>query len=543
MADDMTGNLSERTHVRKPTVSFNFMLRVEALYDVPCKDIKVIRKENEYDYIQEGGLNDFVHMIRKPISKPFTIQVERYVGEKFYDPLSLGTKLVLPVFLSVGRYLNPSFFLPDRQYIFTGCEVMSKEYGELNAERAGLLTETTTIAFSRMYTIDNPFEQEKESWIFDGTKAGQGTASRNQIMADFEPSKEEMASRSQRWSMAKNFGGKDKVTGDSYSSRQNAYLAGDLDLSKDEMKAKAKKWAFDGDKKEGNGESSAMTPEKKGVANPDTASKAQMEGKAIKWEFDTKANFGGKGDSARANVVEVKDKNGNVIGKAGHGIVEDRAATMASRAALWEFDTKDNPTGKGVKSRQNYTESTDADGNTTGSGIGVPEVSKETMKSRASKWEFDEKNPAGNGTRNRQNYLETTDADGNKTGSGKGVAEKTRGEMEAKANRWPDAKSANTQEMTPKETMEQNSRRWPDKASANTWEMKPSDNRIWPPTNSAKTKEMTPQSSMEQQARTWPPTNSANTKPMTPKSTMEQQSRRWPNAKSAKTIADFLSNV
>ncbi|MBQ7706670.1 MAG: hypothetical protein IJT72_02685 [Lachnospiraceae bacterium] len=466
MADDMSGNVSTRTHIRKPTVNFNFMLRIEALYDVPCKDIKVIRKENEYDYIQEGGVNDFVHMIRKPISKPFTLQIERYVGEKFYDPLSLGTKLLLPVFLSVGRYLNPSFFLPDRQYIFTGCEVMSKEYGELNAERPGLLTETTTIAFSRMYTIDSPFDGTKESWQYDGTKEGTGTSYRNKIMDEFELSKEEMAARTQRWSMAQNYGGKENRTEQTVSSRQNLY--GDIvDLSKEDMEKKAKKWKFEGDNKEGNKESSAMTPEKKGIQNPETASAGQMAERAIQWQFDTKENFGGKGESARANVVPVRDKSGNIIGKAGRGITEDRANVMEERASLWKFDDK-NPSGNGIKNRQNYTETTDENGETTGSGIGARNASKEEMINNANLWSFDGDNPAGNGVKNRQNYSEFTDENGNTTGSGIGTKEMTIAEMEAKANRWPEAVSAKTEKMTPKATLEEQARHWPPTRSAKT---------------------------------------------------------------------------
>ena len=46
-----------------PVPSYNFMLRVEALIDLPCKSIKAFSKEMEYELIQEGGLNDYVHKI------------------------------------------------------------------------------------------------------------------------------------------------------------------------------------------------------------------------------------------------------------------------------------------------------------------------------------------------------------------------------------------------------------------------------------------------------------------------------------------------
>jgi hypothetical protein len=47
-------------------------------------------------------------------------------------------------------------FMPFRTYTFTGCTVMSKEYGELNAESSGLHTETTTIGYRELVRITLP---------------------------------------------------------------------------------------------------------------------------------------------------------------------------------------------------------------------------------------------------------------------------------------------------------------------------------------------------------------------------------------------------
>lgn len=138
-----------------PVINFSFMLRVEGLYDLPCKSVKSFRRENEFEYIQEGGLNDYVHMKRKPISKPFTFQVERYVGVDYLDPMPMGTELILPVLLFVCKYGFPDF-KPVRTYAFTGCTVTAKDYGELNAEQSGLLTESTTIAYREMVCLDVP---------------------------------------------------------------------------------------------------------------------------------------------------------------------------------------------------------------------------------------------------------------------------------------------------------------------------------------------------------------------------------------------------
>ncbi|MCR5278220.1 MAG: hypothetical protein K6E19_02155 [Lachnospiraceae bacterium] len=141
---------------RNVSPNFNFMLRVEGLFDLPCRRVHSFTKANEYEYIQEGGLNDYVHMRRKPVSQPFTFQVERYVGVDYLDPLQPGTDLILPVVLFVCRMEMHKNFMPFRTYTFTGCTVMSKEYGELNAESSGLHTETTTIGYREMIRVTLP---------------------------------------------------------------------------------------------------------------------------------------------------------------------------------------------------------------------------------------------------------------------------------------------------------------------------------------------------------------------------------------------------
>ena len=141
---------------RNVSPNFNFMLRVEGLFDLPCRRVHAFTKANEYEYIQEGGLNDYVHMRRKPVSQPFTFQVERYVGVDYLDPLQPGTDLVLPIVLFVCRMQMKGSFMPFRTYTFTGCTVMSKEYGELNAEQSGLHTEITTIGYRELIRVTLP---------------------------------------------------------------------------------------------------------------------------------------------------------------------------------------------------------------------------------------------------------------------------------------------------------------------------------------------------------------------------------------------------
>ncbi len=174
--DSIEGTLLGNTDfdaIYNPITSFNFVLEVEGVYFLPIKTVRAFTKENEYEYIREGGVNDYVHLKRKPISKPFTFQIERYVGtERFLDPLANGCELILPLLLYVYRHRSrqgitasaPAW--PARIYTFTGCTVMSKEYGELNAEKSGLILETTTISYRELIVINNGFQSlsEEKEW-------------------------------------------------------------------------------------------------------------------------------------------------------------------------------------------------------------------------------------------------------------------------------------------------------------------------------------------------------------------------------------------
>ncbi|MCR5626477.1 MAG: hypothetical protein K6F99_04070 [Lachnospiraceae bacterium] len=179
----------------EPLPSYNFVMQVEGLFYIPLKSVRAFTKENEYEYIQEGGVNDYVHMIRKSISKPFTFQVEKYVGQRNidqFDPIANGTELMLPIFLWVYRSTAkrgfsdkdsaPEYF--GRLYTFTGCSVTNKEYGELNAEKSGLLTEVTTIAYRELVVITNIFESTSVGEVFDFKKAAEAAASGKLVLPD-----------------------------------------------------------------------------------------------------------------------------------------------------------------------------------------------------------------------------------------------------------------------------------------------------------------------------------------------------------------------
>jgi len=176
-----SGNIFVMNAGVSPVPSFNFMLRVEGVMDLPCKSIKAFSREVEFEIIQEGGLNDYVHMRRKPISKPFYIEVERYIGIDYVDPLPLGAELMLPLVLIVSRRAGQFYpMVSARTYFFTGCTVTKKTYGEMNAEQSGLFVETTTIAYREMMCTDAP-------WSEAVTDAIDGSNAKNAVSAPPKP--------------------------------------------------------------------------------------------------------------------------------------------------------------------------------------------------------------------------------------------------------------------------------------------------------------------------------------------------------------------
>lgn len=153
---------------KEPLISYNFLLRVEGMLDLPCRSIKGFEKKEEYEYIQEGGVNDYVHIRRKPASEPNIFQVECYVGTEQDNVLSLGTAFSMPMQILIARYPG-KFENPKRIFEFKGCVVTKKQYGELNAEKGEILTEITTIAYQTVTCKDAKTESQKSVWKFDKT--------------------------------------------------------------------------------------------------------------------------------------------------------------------------------------------------------------------------------------------------------------------------------------------------------------------------------------------------------------------------------------
>lgn len=126
----------------------DFLLRLgKTGAEIGCKSIKGIEEELEYEYIQEGGLNDSVHIRRKPVSKPVTLTIERYITDgEGQDAMPCGAAFPDPVAVIVKRdgRKGPQD-APFLEYHFYGCVVARKSCSGLHAEEAGLLTETVTL--------------------------------------------------------------------------------------------------------------------------------------------------------------------------------------------------------------------------------------------------------------------------------------------------------------------------------------------------------------------------------------------------------------
>lgn len=133
--------------MKQAYASMNFMLTVNG-QDLPCKNFRSIQQEIEYEGIQEGGINNYVHIRKKPVTKPFTFQVERYVGPGYRDPFTVGKEVKGTIVLKAGRKRGDT--QEYAQFTFSGCIVTGKNYSDMDAEKSGLLTETTTVAYERL---------------------------------------------------------------------------------------------------------------------------------------------------------------------------------------------------------------------------------------------------------------------------------------------------------------------------------------------------------------------------------------------------------
>ena len=192
-------NEIRKDSVKKPLPNNIFLLRVDAIYDLACTKVSGIVQEKEYENIIEGGVNDYVQLRVKPSSKPNILQVERYIGEKYLDPLPVGKRCGMPLVLYVDRNLN-SFKDSPMIFTFSGCTVLSKKYGELNAEHSGLMTETIQIAYQQVTVEKKENEIVTPLWQFDPSgKRYQGIGIRRATYNKDEVRKQDMEEMSRKW--------------------------------------------------------------------------------------------------------------------------------------------------------------------------------------------------------------------------------------------------------------------------------------------------------------------------------------------------------
>lgn len=182
-----------------PVSNYIFLLRVDALYDLACTKVSGITQEKEYENIMEGGVNEYVHLREKPASKPNTLQIERYVGEKYFDPLPVGYRSAIPLVLYVGRYLN-NFNHPTMIFSFSGITVISKKYGELDAEKGGLMVVTTEIAYQEVTVKKTDKDVPRKPWTFGrSAKKFTGSGKRYAVYDKSEVRKKIMEAGSRKW--------------------------------------------------------------------------------------------------------------------------------------------------------------------------------------------------------------------------------------------------------------------------------------------------------------------------------------------------------
>ncbi len=192
-------NKIKRDLVKNPLGNNIFLLRVDAVYDLACTKVSGIVQEREYENIVEGGVNDYVQLREKPSSKPNVLQIERYIGEKYLDPLPVGKQCTIPLVLYVDRHLD-MFVNAPMIFTFSGCTVLSKKYGDLDAEHSGLMTETIQIAYQQVSVEKKANETVLPLWGIDRFgKKYQGTGMRRAAYDKNEVRKKDMEQMSRKW--------------------------------------------------------------------------------------------------------------------------------------------------------------------------------------------------------------------------------------------------------------------------------------------------------------------------------------------------------
>lgn len=414
--------------------AYRFQLKVNGVFDVPLKAVRPIARKYEYEPIQEGGLNDYVHIKRKPISQPYELVVERYVQTEIDDKLAVGSKMTLPLILYIGRANGRDLAMTEaaRWYVFTGAQVLNVEWGGLDSERAGLLTETVTIGYNMMFCLSSSSDLNDDETPFDLRKDTDTT----------EGYVDELTQTKMQLRAIK-------------STRVGKYAQkkGVIEKPKTDLEKEARLWQFDDKKKEGKGKSSRQNSQIRKVKDGNgseidvqaglgkvEAAKETYEGKRSLWQFALQGDAGsgavpeGNGVRHVQNAISSKDENGNDV-TSGLGRVQATKAEMEATAKqhLFEFGADANSImGNGNVSSQNYRKTgEDEDGNAVYSGIGKEEKSKKDLEAKVKLWKFDKTTKNGTGDESRMNAKKAKGvSDDSAKTSGVGYVEKTKDKME-----------------------------------------------------------------------------------------------------------------
>ena len=428
---------------------YRFQLKVNGVFDIPLKSVRPIARKYEYEPIQEGGLNDYVHIKRKPVSQPYELVVERYVDTSIDDKLAVGSKMTLPLILYVGRANGQELSMTEaaRWYVFTGAQVLNVEWGALDSERAALLTETVTIGYNMMFCLSSSSDLNDSEIPFD---LRENTSTETVTLNPLTDTKMEIRTLSNRVG-------------------KYAQKKGIIETSKKELEAKSRLWEFDGSStapatKEGKGKPSrqnaANTKTKDADGKEVTATaglgrpepdKGTMESMRSLWQF----SLNGEGNAATVegnglrhvqNAQLAKDAKGNPVKgedgadkTTGLGRMQASKADMEATARnhLFEFGTDAKQiVGNGTLSSQNYRETgKDKDGKPIYSGIGEPQLSKPEMEAKRKRWEFNDKAKDGAGVSSRMNRQKAVGVESEDAKSGVGKAEASLADMTELANK------------------------------------------------------------------------------------------------------------
>lgn len=126
--------------------NMNFTVRADGR-EIPCRSVQGMQRQREQEFIREGGQNDFVHVRPKPVSRAQILKLECLASKSNEDILPLGRILSEPLVVETKPDASSGKLV---RFTFGGCMVVDKIYGDLRAEKGGLLEETISVAYQEM---------------------------------------------------------------------------------------------------------------------------------------------------------------------------------------------------------------------------------------------------------------------------------------------------------------------------------------------------------------------------------------------------------